>query len=230
MTRPDRARTLQDRIVELIHEQGLSPGTALPTEPQLMAELGASRNSVREAVRALQALGIVEIRHGRGTFVGDAPLTVLTPSLAFHVRTRSSAPGVTALGDLVEVRELMEVGLIGTVAATISPARLVALEALAARMGEDPEADRAFHALLYESCGNDLVLQLIQLFWGVYHEVENTLEPPAGRAEEIVANHLAIVAALRTQDAEAARAAMRRHFTDVRARVTHAEELAASAS
>ncbi|WP_311203335.1 FadR/GntR family transcriptional regulator [Streptomyces gossypii] len=228
MSRPDRGRTLQDRIVDLIHEQRLPPGSVLPTEPQLMDRLGASRNSVREAVRALQALGIVEIRHGLGTFVGEAPLKVLTPSLAFHIRTRSSAPGVTALGDLVGVRELLEVGLIGSVAASISPARLVALEALAERMSEDPEADRAFHALLYESCGNDLVLQLIQLFWGVYHEVENTLEPPVDRAEEIAANHLAIVASLRTGDAEAAREAMRRHFTDVKARVEHAERLAAS--
>lgn len=228
MSRPERGPTLQDRIVDLIHQERLPPGSVLPTEPQLMDRLGASRNSVREAVRALQALGIVEIRHGLGTFVGDAPLRVLTPSLAFHIRTRSSAPGVTALGDLVGVRELLEVGLIGSVAASISPARLVALEALVARMSEDPEADRAFHALLYESCGNDLVLQLIQLFWGVYHEVENTLEPPVDRAEQIAANHLAIVAALRTGDAEAAREAMRRHFRDVKARVAHAEALAES--
>lgn len=224
MTRPDRGRTLQDRIVDLIHEQGLSPGAPLPTETQLMELLGASRNSVREAVRALQALGIVEIRHGRGTFVGEAPLTVLTPSLAFHLRTRSASAGVTALHDLVEIRELLEVGLIGSVAGTLSSARLAALEALARRMGDDPEADRAFHALLYESCGNALVLQLLQLFWDVYHEVENSLEPPVDRADQTVANHLAIIAALRTGDAEAARAAMRRHFADVRARVAQAQQ------
>jgi DNA-binding FadR family transcriptional regulator len=60
---------LEERIVELIHERGLTPGAAMPTEPQLMDLLGASRNSVREAIRALQALGIVDIRHGYGTFV-----------------------------------------------------------------------------------------------------------------------------------------------------------------
>src|SRR3954447_11668512 len=52
-----RGPTLQDRIIELIHEQRLAPGATLPTEPQLMDLLGAGRNSVREAVRALQALG-----------------------------------------------------------------------------------------------------------------------------------------------------------------------------
>jgi DNA-binding FadR family transcriptional regulator len=65
---------LEERIIELVHERGLVPGAAMPTEPQLMKLLGASRNSVREAIRALQALGIVDIRHGYGTFVGQALL------------------------------------------------------------------------------------------------------------------------------------------------------------
>lgn len=226
MSSTDRGPTLQDRIIGLIHEQQLAPGSAMPTEPQLVELLGASRNSVREAMRALQALGIVEVRHGRGTFVGEAPLRVLTPSLAFHIRSRSGGTQVAALSDLVGVRELLEVGLVSDIASTIAPATLDELEGVAQRTGKDPKADRAFHSLLFTSCGNDLVLELIQLFWSVYHELENAVEPPEDRAEAIVANHLAIVAALRTGDAEAACQAMRRHFSDVKARVARAEEFA----
>lgn len=102
---------LEERIIELIHERGLASGAAMPTEPQLMELLGASRNSVREAIRALQALGIVDIRHGYGTFVGQASLTGLTTSLAFRVR---SSDGIRAIHDLVEIRELLETGLIGS--------------------------------------------------------------------------------------------------------------------
>jgi DNA-binding FadR family transcriptional regulator len=213
--------SLETRIVELIHDRRLAPGDLLPTEPQLVDLLGASRNSVREAIRALQALGIVEIRHGRGTFVGEAPLEVFTPSLSFRVRSDGHG-GIGALRDLVEVRELLEAGLIGDVARTASPARLAALDALVRQMGADPEADRAFHALLYESCGNQLVLQLIQLFWDVYHSVERTLDPPEDRAVEIEANHDRIVAALRARDPARAREAMRRHFTDVKERIRRA--------
>jgi DNA-binding FadR family transcriptional regulator len=220
--RRDRGSTLQDQIVAYIHDQRLGPGAPLPTEPELMDLLGASRNSVREAVRALQALGIVEIRHGYGTFVGNASLSALTPSLAFRIRSRIRGD-VGALRDLVEVRELLETGLIGDVAKKISPARLAALDALADRMTDDIEADKAFHALLYESVGNDLVLQLIGLFWDVYRQVESALDPPEERAEEIGANHRDIVAALRTGDPDAARAAMRRHFTDVKSRVGRAQ-------
>lgn len=208
---------LEERIVELIHERGLAPGAAMPTEPRLMESLGASRNSVREAIRALQALGIVEIRHGYGTFVGQASLTGLSTSLTFRVRSRAG-DGIAAIHDLVEVRELLETGLIGDVAES-GTADLDALDELVTAMGDDAGADRAFHALLYADCGNELVLQLIGLFWDTYHEVEHLLGEPADRADDIVANHRRVVTALRDRDADAARDAMRLHFRDVRARI-----------
>jgi DNA-binding FadR family transcriptional regulator len=213
---------LQDRIVALIHDRQLAPGAAMPTEPQLMDLLGASRNSVREAVRALQALGIVEIRHGYGTFVGHAPLEVMTPSLAFKVRSGPGG-GVRALHDLVEVRELLETGLIAGVVRTTSAARLAALDALVTAMERDPGADRAFHSLLYESCGNELVLQLIGLFWNVYHEMEPVLGPPEAGPVDTVANHRRIVEALRARNGAAAQEALRQHFRDVKARIARAE-------
>ncbi len=218
--------TVQDRIVELIHERGLPPGAPMPTEPQLMDLLGASRNSVREAVRALQALGIVEIRHGFGTFVGKASLDVMSPSLRFRIKSGAMG-GVHALRDLVEVRELLEVGLVARVAGSTTPARLSALDALVTAMQTDLEADRAFHALLYESCGNELVLQLIDLFWYVYHDVEELLGAPSERTDQIVANHRRIVDALRRNDPDAAQLAMRNHFRDVKARIARAEANAA---
>ncbi|MGI5238306.1 FadR/GntR family transcriptional regulator [Dactylosporangium sp. CA-139066] len=208
--------TVQDRIVELIHDRELPPGAPMPTEPQLMDALGASRNSVREAIRALQALGIVEIRHGHGTFVGRASIDVLTPSLTFRVRTDG---GIRALRDLVEVRELLETGLIGSVVGTVSDARFAALDALVNGIAHDAGADRAFHALLYEGCGNELVLQLIAVFWDVYHEVGDRLPPPDHQAAQTVANHRRIVDALRARDPEAAREAMRRHFGEVKERI-----------
>jgi DNA-binding FadR family transcriptional regulator len=214
---------LEERIVELIHERGLTPGAAMPTEPQLMDLLGASRNSVREAIRALQALGIVDIRHGYGTFVGQASLHPLSTSLAFRVRSRAG-DGIRAIHDLVEVRELLETGLIGEVAeAANDEARFSALEELVAAMAHDPGADRAFHALLYGDCGNELVLQLIELFWDTYHDVEHVIGEPTVRSDDILANHLRIVTALRSHDPEAARDAMRLHFRDVRLRIAEAE-------
>jgi DNA-binding FadR family transcriptional regulator len=213
--------TVQERIVALIHDRRLAPGAAMPTEPQLMELLGASRNSVREAVRALQALGIVEIRHGFGTFVGRASLDVLSPSLEFRIRSGGQG-GVRALHDLVEVRELLETGLIARVAGSTTATRLSALDALVTAMRNDLEADRAFHSLLYETCGNELVLQLIDLFWQVYHQVEPLLGAPEDHTDDIVTHHRRIVEALRAGDPVAAQEAMRRHFRDVKERIARA--------
>lgn len=227
MGRQDHA-TVQDRIVALIHERQLAPGSLLPAEPRLMDVLDASRNSVREALRALQALGIVEIRHGHGTFVSAGSLSALAPSLAYQLRSRP-AHDLGAVHDLIEVREVIETGLIGTVAER-GPVddQLSALDRLVEAMADDPGADRAFHALLYQGTGNQIVLQLIGLFWDSYHAVEDLLGAPEGPLADIIDNHRQIVAALRDADPEAARTAMRVHFTDIRQRVNRAEEAARS--
>ncbi len=215
-------RQLEGRIIDLIFEQGLSTGAAMPPEPQLVATLGASRNSVREALRALHTLGIVEIRHGYGTFVGQAPLTAVAPGLLFRTRL-SVRDDPAALADLVQTRELLELGLLDDVVKAVDDALLTDLEtaAKAMRTGHLADADRRFHQTLYRSAGNELAAQLIDLFWDIYHQVEAELEPPQVDRERIAADHLRIVDALRTGDVDTVRAAVREHFKDLGARVEH---------
>lgn len=214
------AQPLSDRIVQLIHDQHLTAGTPLPTEARLMAHFGASRTAVREALRCLQALDIVQIRHGYGTFVGDANLTAAAPSLLFRTR-QVNRDGLRGLHDLVQVRQALETGLIGEVAGAIDTADLAELDEAVTRM-RDPQqlqqADRRFHETLYRCTGNQLIGQLIGMFWDVYHQVEPELAPPpdAGRLAEL---HRPIVDALRSRDVEAAVEAMRRHFRGVNRRI-----------
>ncbi|MCP3801413.1 FadR family transcriptional regulator [Allokutzneria sp. A3M-2-11 16] len=210
---------LQDRIVDLILERGLEPGESMPTEPALMDELGASRNSVREALRALHTLGIVDIRHGYGTFVGAAPMTAFTPGLLFQAR-QSLGKDASVLADLVEIRRILEVELIGKVVPVADEAFLAELDGLTAAMESgERDADERFHQALYRPVGNDFALQLIALFWTVYYRLEAELEPPRKAASEITHGHDEIVAALRTGDPAAARAAMTEHFADIENRV-----------
>lgn len=213
-------RQLEGRIIDLIFEHGLTTGAAMPPEPQLVATLGASRNSVREALRALHTLGIVEIRHGYGTFVGQAPLTAVAPGLLFRTRL-SVRDDPAALADLVQTRELLELGLLDEVVKAVDDALLADLETAAKSMrtGNLADADRRFHQTLYRSAGNELAAQLIDLFWDIYHQVEAELEPPQVDRERIAADHLRIVDALRTSDVDTVRAAVREHFKDLGARV-----------
>ncbi len=149
------ARDLQERIKKLIVDQRLPSGAPLPTEPELMRLLGASRNSVREALKALQAMGIVEIRHGFGTYVGSMSFAPMIEGLAFRTVV-GHYRGEDSLLQLLELREAVETGLVSRLAGRLPEADLGELEALVERMEQQAaegaslaETDRAFHATLY---------------------------------------------------------------------------------
>ena len=94
-------RYASDAIKDLIRARGLEPGDLMPTEAELVVELGVSRSSIREAVRTLTALDILEVRHGTGTFVGQLSLKPLVEGMVFR--------GVLLPGDgLQSLREIID--------------------------------------------------------------------------------------------------------------------------
>jgi DNA-binding FadR family transcriptional regulator len=217
--RTTRSQELVDAIIELIDRRKLRAGDPLPPEPRLMEEFDAARNSVREALRTLQALGIVEIRHGYGTFVGDASMAALSPSLLFRTRTRSR-DGLRGLSDLLEVRQILETELARKVTADI--ALLEELTECVERM-RDPAtaaaADRRFHERICAAAGNELALELIRLFWDVYRQTESLIGAPTSRPDALVDKHQRIVDAISSCDGEAIRRAVSQHFDEIRRRI-----------
>lgn len=214
---------LAEKILALIHERGLRAGDPMPTELELINGFSASRNSVREAVRALRALGIVEIRHGYGTFVGSAPLHALSPALTFRALADGAQGDLRGLRNLVELRELVEIGVSDRLVGSLSEVDLERLEALCGEMERtdlDPDVDREFHQRLYAALDNPLVGQLVNVFWDSYHAAQSALTlPRAGDSAHTIAQHRAIVAALRSADVPALRAAMSEHFADIKLRL-----------
>lgn len=205
----------------------LRPGDPLPTESDLCAALGASRSSVREAVKTLHALDIVDVRHGHGTYVGRLSLSALVESLAFRGLLGPESD-VHVMADLVDVRELFERGMAERIVARLDGDRLDALDALVEKMQADADgaeedfvqADRAFHALLVEPLGNELMGQLSLAFWDVYAIVAPRLEMATrqDRAETIAA-HASIVHAARHDDPAAFTRAVAAHYAPVRRRI-----------
>ncbi|MEU6142633.1 FadR/GntR family transcriptional regulator [Streptomyces sp. NPDC047081] len=224
-----RNSRVRREVVQLILDRKLRPGAALPTETELMEDLGVSRNSVREALKALQALDIVEIRHGYGTYVGQASLTPLVDGLTFRTLARHD-DDTGALAEILQVREVLEEGLVRRVAELLSEAELDRLETVVDRMeaaGREgrpfPELDREFHELLYAPLGNALVPQLLGAFWTVFRRVAGA----RGRAEDptpdvTVRRHRDIVTALRAHDVAGAQRAMAVHFRGIEARAGQA--------
>lgn len=221
----DRPRvTLQDEIVRFILDDALKPGDPLPTEVDLMSRLGSSRNSVREALRALQALGIVDIRHGYGTFVGQASLDILHTSLVF--RAGLAGEQLRIVRNLIDLREVLEAGFIPVVIDRITEHDLARLDDITLRMDEVEEltgAEREFHELLYETCDNPLLLELIRAFWNTYQDVEPIIHKPDEAAASIAASHSAIVALVRARDVEKSVEAVHAHFNEVRVRLERYE-------
>ncbi|MER7678519.1 FCD domain-containing protein [Streptomyces sp. NPDC096934] len=219
-----RRPTVQEQLIDLIAELDLDSGDALPAEPELMRMLGVSRNSVREALKGLQAFGIVDVRHGYGTYVGSVQLRSMAPGLLFHTRLAVRRHNPRVLRDIVEVRALLESGLIRQSALALGAQDIDRLQEELDALAADGDAgraghDRRFHELLYEPLGNALVLQLIALFWDVYRQLESEVGKPATDHDHVVRQHGQVLAALRARDPDLAAATIAEHFADVTARI-----------
>ncbi|GAA2008621.1 FadR family transcriptional regulator [Nakamurella flavida] len=209
----------QEEIKQVILRRRSSAGAPIPTETELMAELGVSRTTVREALKGLQARGIVEVQHGRGMFVGRMSLDSLVDGLSFHGRLDQHRNDLSTAAELVDVREILESALITRVATMAEPRLLAALEATvdemeaAVQQGRPIQhADRRFHEQLYSQLGNTLVLQLVQAFWDVLDAVRPQLPSGTSDPGADAAHHRAILDRVKAGDAEGARAAMTEHF------------------
>ncbi|MET8246203.1 FadR/GntR family transcriptional regulator [Streptomyces sp. NPDC005202] len=220
------ARDLQERIKKLIVDRRLASGAPLPTEPELMEFLGASRNSVREALKALQAMGIVEIRHGFGTYVGSMSLAPMIEGLAFRT-VAGHYRGEDSLLQLLELREAVETGLVSRLAGRLPAADLVELQSLVDRMEQQAaegvglaETDRAFHATLYRGLDNVLLSEVLEAFWDAFHRVQQDLVDVPQDPQVTCRQHREILDAVRSGDSLRAEEAIGDHFGNIRTRLS----------
>lgn len=228
---PSRRReSVTDQIKHLILTEGLRPGDLMPTEAEICARLEVSRSSVREAMRTLAALDIVEVRHGHGTYVGQLSLAPLVEGLVFR-GVVDQDDSVAALREVVEVREALDLAMAEQVVAALDGAhdpeldRLVAAMTAKAAVGEAFAAeDLAFHTRLLGYLDNALVGQLVAAFW----EVNTVVYPMLGLApaEDIVDTaraHGAMLEAATSGDAARYRRAVIEHYLPLRRALDKAE-------
>lgn len=210
------------RIKQFILDERLRPGDLLPTETELIAAIGASRTSVREAIKSLSALDIVEVRHGHGSYVGNLSMNALVESLAFRGLLSTGTDG-KVMADVVDIRQMLEQGLAPLMIETLDEVELAHLRELAVRMrrlaiegAPYVEEDRAFHIRLMRAIGNDLVVQLTEAFWEVQARVAPMLHVHEDDWLRTAEAHEEIVEALIAQDLERLHAAFAVHYTPIR--------------
>ena len=209
-------------VKRYIEEHELKGGDPLPSEAELCQELGMSRASLREGLKALESLGIIRTRHGEGVFVAHFSFDPILHNLPYSIAAQGSS-----LRELLEVRCALEVGMIAQVVACISPADIDELQGLAQQMlqrsalGESfAELDRAFHATLFRCLGNTFLLSLVDLFWQVVNRLADRLPAPDAQAQRATArDHLAVAVMLQAGDVQALERAHRHHFQEISRRL-----------
>ncbi|WP_285760169.1 FadR/GntR family transcriptional regulator [Nocardiopsis ansamitocini] len=207
-----------ERIKSMIAEGALGPGQRLPTERELSAEMGLSRSSMREAIRALITLGVLEARHGAGVYV-----TALRPAdllETFSVLAEISH-GQT-LVEVLQVRRMLEPAATALAAARATDDQLRHLAGLLDRIGhgtsvgETVSADLTFHQAIVASTNN---ATLAAINGGLSSHTFNARVWRGHREEGMTVrlreDHERIYRALLARDPDAARAAATMHILEV---------------
>lgn len=222
-----KSKKLYEQVAEAIEQRmvdkKLLPGDRLDSVEQLAKSFDVGRSAIREALTSLQAKGLIEIRHGEGTFVrhvstGDIAIQ-MPPSSLFNQKD---------MEELFEARELLELGVIEKAAKHRSQGQLLALQEAIHMMersltdhSASSEADFLFHMTIAEAAGNRLLVKMLghisKPLADQIHQTRRLLaktEPLL--LERLHEEHIAIYEAIERQDEQAAKEAMSRHLATVK--------------
>ena len=212
------ATSAAETIVEYVREQlergELKPGDRLPPERSLALQTGVSRSSVRVGLRALSTMGIIQSRHGSGTFVADGPPTLETEPLHFlaalHGFTRD---------EMFEARRLLEVGVVGLSARRASGEQVAAIAEEVTSMFASLDSpqdflrhDIRFHRAVAAASGNPILGSLVEMLSAVFYENRRETVGRARDLRESAEMHRRIYMAIRQHDPAAASETMDRHL------------------
>ncbi|MFF3764175.1 FadR/GntR family transcriptional regulator [Streptomyces sp. NPDC001922] len=206
-----------EKIKAMIVSGALRPGDRLPRESELAAELGLSRNSLREAVRALALMRVLDVRQGDGTYVTGLDPQLLLETLGFVVDFHRD----DTVADFLAVRRLLEPAATALAAARIDTATIEALDDRLDALGPHPSvdeliaADREFHRTVVRAGGNAVLCSLLDGLAGPATRALAGYAPTEGAVRRMLHEHRAILTALRDRDAEAARSWATVHIAGV---------------
>jgi GntR family transcriptional repressor for pyruvate dehydrogenase complex len=215
--RTDVADATIGTIKTMIVGGELRPGQRLPAERDLAAQLGVSRPSLREAIRALITLNILESRHGEGTFVGELEPEQLARPIDFLLHIDPDS-----LVSLFEVRRVLEEGAAALASVRATDLELSNLEDFCQkgrRLVRDADSfvehDIEFHARIHKMARNPILARiLVSVAAQAVRSRRQTATSAAVRSHAL-ADHLSIVKVLKSRDSSAARDAMGSHIQRV---------------
>jgi DNA-binding FadR family transcriptional regulator len=208
------------RLLDYLLTGGIVPGSRLPPERKLAEAFGVGRTILREALKSLTLLGLVEVRQGDGNYLRSTETEFLPRAIEWGLLL-----GSKSTRDLIDARKILETAIVETAAERIDEAGLADLDAVMARMrmanevGEFIAADVDFHRRIAEATANETLVKIMS-------NMQSLLKIWASRVMEaerdygaIIAQHDAILDAMRRRDPGAAARAMKLHLSDVSKRL-----------
>lgn len=211
------------RQIERLILKKLRPGDKLPSERELAELLSVSRSSIRDAIRSLELMGMVEPRQGAGTIVCEISSSSVTNPLANALKRKEEH-----ISELLDFRKILEPPLASRAATHASPDEISEMDDILKRQeaklrsGETAIAeDSEFHYAIAMASGNSVVLKVLDILMDLLRETRERTLQVEGRPQKSLAGHRLILSAIKRHDPEGAKAAMRRHIEDVEEMVLH---------
>jgi GntR family transcriptional regulator, transcriptional repressor for pyruvate dehydrogenase complex len=203
--------------IERLILKKLQPGDKLPSERDLAEMLSVSRSSIRDAIRSLELMGMVEPRQGAGTVVREISSDSLVNPLA-NARKRKE----DLVRELLDFRKMLEPPLAARAAARASAEEISEMQEILERQGKKLREgdstiaeDSEFHYAIALASGNSVVRKVLDTLMVLLRDSRERSLQVEGRPQKSLAGHRRVLAAIKRHDAEAARVAMRRHIEDV---------------
>lgn len=191
----------------------IAPGERIPSERKLAETLGVGRSIVREALKSLVVLGLIEVRQGDGTYLKRADSELLPQAIEWGLLL-----GAKRITDLVEARHHLEVLLAGLAAERRDDANLVNMrrDVAAMKRSKNPsefvEADIAFHYEVAAAAGNESLLQIMKSIRALLQVWITRVMQAPGSPKPTYAEHAAVLEAIEQGDVRRARDAMEAHM------------------
>ena len=212
------------KLLDWLLSGGIEPSERIASERQLTEALGVGRSAVREAIKTLNALGLLEVRQGSGTYFAGS-----TSGLLPRVVEWGLLLGERSAHDLMETRRLLEIDIAGLAAERRDPTAIAALEAALEKMrlarSEIPayvDADVEFHLSLANASQNQVMADLLGSIRSLLDVWARRVLEAAGETETSLKMHEPILRAVKRGDVEASRAAMERHMARAERRLREA--------
>lgn len=172
-------------ITDSIISGNLKPGEKLPTEPDLCAAFQVGRNSVREAIKILEAYGVVYIKRAEGTFINDTYTQKMLDPMLYGILLQKDFAS-----DIIQLRKVLDIGIFHTIMHTVTEEHLQTikqrLEQLAILLNNPVknvrkifDADVAFHKAITDSAQNELLFSM-------YSYVDRITAPSREHALQII--------------------------------------------